>query len=113
MHGSSVMTFITHRSSRLATPAADPRLVMAVRRVLWLGVTLVLAVPAARGYNAWFGWMPLWLLGMPLAALWSLHRFQMPGLPSRRTKVRTRQRRAGAQARRRPQRGAQRNASAA
>lgn len=74
------------------TPAPDPRLDRALRHLLLLGAVLVLAVPAARGHNAWIGALPLWLLGMPLASWWALHRFRLPrraavpviGLPRRR-----------------------------
>ena len=32
------------------------------------GLTLVATVPAARAFSETFGWMPLWLLGMPASA---------------------------------------------
>lgn len=60
--------------------APDPRLVRALARLAGLGLVLVLALPAARGHSAWLGWLPLWLLGMPLSALWALHRFPLPRL---------------------------------
>ena len=50
----------------------DPRLVLILRRIAIVGAALVVAVPAARGYNTWLGAMPLWLLAMPLASLWAL-----------------------------------------
>ncbi len=37
----------------------------------FLGVVAMLSLPAARGIGP-LGWMPLWLLGMPLAALAAL-----------------------------------------
>lgn len=49
-----------------------------LRHAVILGTLAVLLIPAARGSNAWFGWLPLWLVGMPLAAWWALHRFQLP-----------------------------------
>lgn len=58
--------------------APDPRLEYCLRRAVLIGAMLVLAVPAARGQNLWFGAMPLWLLGMPLASWWALHRFRLP-----------------------------------
>lgn len=58
--------------------ACDPRLELALRRIVLVGATLVLAVPAARGASAWLGALPLWLLGMPLASWWALHRFRLP-----------------------------------
>lgn len=42
------------------------------------GVALVLVWPAARGHSEWIGWLPLWLVGMPLAAWWALYRFRLP-----------------------------------
>jgi len=59
-----------------------------LRHAVILGALAVLLVPAARGSSQWFGWLPLWLLGMPLAAWWSLRRFPLPKvalrLPRRR-----------------------------
>ena len=88
----------------LAVPAADPRLERGLRTLLIAGLALVVLLPAARGHSDWLGWMPLWLVGMPAMAWWSLHRFR---LPPRSQSVRgsmapQRRRRAGAQARRRP-----------
>lgn len=37
-----------------------------------LGAIAIASLPAARADNAWFGCMPLWLLGMPLASLAAL-----------------------------------------
>lgn len=51
-----------------------------LRQLVILGALAVLLIPAARGSSAWFGWLPLWLLGMPLAAWWSLRRFPLPKL---------------------------------
>lgn len=56
----------------------DPRLESALRRLVAWGAVAVVLLPAARGHNDWFGWMPLWLLGMPLSAWWALHRFALP-----------------------------------
>lgn len=59
-----------------------------LREVVIVGTLVVLLVPAARGSNEWLGWLPLWLVGMPLAAWWSLRRFPLPRvalrLPRRR-----------------------------
>ena len=63
-----------------------------------LGALAVLLVHAARGSSPWFGWLPLWLLGMPLAAWWSLRRFPLPKVALRLP------RRRRAQARRRQSR---------
>lgn len=75
---------------------ADPRLLRGVRQLALAGLALVLVWPAARGSSAWLGWLPMWLIGMPLAAWWALLRFPLPHL-SRLPKVR----RTGGQARRR------------
>jgi hypothetical protein len=81
--------------------AVDARLEHAMRRLVLVGVALVVALPAARGYNPWFGAMPLWLLAMPLVAWWALHRFRLPRVRSA-VPVAPRRRRHVAQARRRP-----------
>jgi hypothetical protein len=83
-----------------ASPRPDPRLERILRTVILAGLALVLALPAARGYSQWLGWMPLWLVGMPLAAWWSLYRFRLPSRAAAVTQSRPR-RRHRAQARRR------------
>lgn len=40
-----------------------------LRHALAMGIAAVVLIPAARGVSPTFGWLPLWLLGMPLAAL--------------------------------------------
>ena len=77
---------------------ADPRLEAVLRRVLFTGLALVVAVPAARGSSAWLGALPLWLLAMPAVSWWALHRFRLP----RMARTPSRRRRRSAQARRRP-----------
>lgn len=89
---------IARRSSRAAGDI-DPRLDHALRQIVLIGLIAVLALPAARGHNAWLGWMPLWLLGMPLSAWWALHRFRLPRGAA--ATVRPMRRRIRAQARRR------------
>jgi hypothetical protein len=64
-----------------SNPACDHRLDLAMRRIVLVGAALVLAVPAARGHSFWLGALPLWLLGMPLASWWALHRFPLPRWP--------------------------------
>ena len=60
----------------------------ALRQAVILGTLAVLLIPAARGSSEWLGWLPLWLVGMPLAAWWSLRGFPLPEvavrLPRRR-----------------------------
>lgn len=82
---------------------SDPRLESGLRRAVLIGALLVLAVPSARGHSLWFGALPLWLVGMPLASWWALHRFRLPQAMTRTaTGAGWRRRRAGrAQARRR------------
>jgi hypothetical protein len=65
-----------------SAPAPDPRLEQALRSLMLVAVSLVVLMPAARGYSQWLGWTPLWLLGLPAVAWWSLHRFRLPW-PSR------------------------------
>lgn len=74
MHAIEIVSLMPRRE------AADPRLARALARLACLGLLLVMAWPAARGHSAWLGWLPLWLLGMPLSALWALHRFPLPRL---------------------------------
>ena len=64
----------------------DPRPERYLRTAVILGALAVLLVPAARGNSDWFGFLPLWLLGMPLAAWWSVTGFPIPriALPRRR-----------------------------
>ena len=61
----------------------DPRPERYLRTAVILGALAVLLIPAARGSSQWFGWLPLWLLGMPLAAWWSLRGFPVPALALR------------------------------
>ena len=89
-------------SSRHQEPA-DPRLLRGVRNAAVTGLMLVLLLPAARGHSDWLGWMPLWLVGMPAAAWWALHRFPLPGhkASAQESSKPARRRRPGVQARRR------------
>ncbi len=68
-----------------------------LRHAVILGTLAVLLIPAARGSSELLGWLPLWLVGMPLAAWWSLRGFPLPGATLRLP------RRRRAQAQRRPQ----------
>ncbi|HEU4992237.1 MAG TPA: hypothetical protein VFT52_07085 [Luteimonas sp.] len=85
----------------------DPRLAAALRQLLLAGIALVLVVPAARGASHWLGALPLWLVAMPAASLWALHRFPLPRLRARSASAPVaavaRPRRRGPQARRRRQ----------
>ena len=91
-------------SPKDATVTADPQLERSLRLVLLTGLALVLLLPAARGQSDWLGWLPMWLVGMPAVALWSLHRFRLPlrkAASGNDTLQSSRRRRPGAQARRR------------
>ena len=69
----------------------------ALRQAVILGTLAVLLIPAARGNSEWLGWLPLWLVGMPLAAWWSLRRFPLPEVAlrlPRRRRVQARRRSA-------------------
>ena len=95
-------------ASRSQAPAAiDPRLERALRRIVLVGLLAVMLLPAARGSSALLGWLPMWLLAMPLSAWWALHRFALPRWPQAAGMVQ-RRRRMRPQARRRgqPVRGA-------
>lgn len=76
MNARSVRRPATERVSE----CADPRLLRCVRQLALAGLALVLVWPAARGSNAWLGWLPMWLVGMPLSAWWALLRFPLPRL---------------------------------
>ena len=68
-----------------------------LRQAVILGTLAVLLIPAARGNSEWQGWLPLWLVGMPLAAWWSLRRFPLPEVAlrlPRRRRVQARRRSA-------------------
>lgn len=60
---------MTHDIRRRDDVRPDPRLLQALSGALFLGVIAMLSLPAARAANVFVGWMPLWLLGMPLVAL--------------------------------------------
>ncbi|WP_269792246.1 hypothetical protein [Stenotrophomonas sp. Iso1] len=86
----------SYRSKQESNP--DPRVLRCVRQVALAGMALVLVWPTARGYSVWMGWLPLWLVGMPLASWWALYGFRLPAAwRNRKTGV---QRRRGPQARR-------------
>ena len=72
-----------------------------MRHAVAIGVAIVALLPAARGFSPTFGWMPLWLVAMPLCAWWALHRFRVPVREADAVVPARTRRRAGAQARRR------------
>ena len=66
----------------------DPRPERILRTAVILGALAVLLLPAARGSSDWFGFLPLWLLGMPLAAWWSVSGFPLPRVAAARPRRR-------------------------
>jgi hypothetical protein len=84
-----------------ADSAIDPRVEEVLRYAVAIGAALVLLLPAARAFSTQIGWLPLWLLAMPLTAWWALHRFRLPRRAADGLPAPARRRRAGAQARRR------------
>jgi len=81
-----------------AAPLASP-LEQPLRFAIALGLFAVLLLPAGRGYSQAVGWLPLWLVAMPLSAWWALQGFALPRWPG--AGVLVRRRRRGPQARRR------------
>jgi hypothetical protein len=86
-------------AARHADPAAHDTLEAALRAAVAFGLFAVLLLPAGRGYSQAVGWLPLWLVAMPLSAWWALHGFALPRW-SRRTGALARARRRTPQARR-------------
>ena len=66
---------------RSAAVAVDPRLEEMLRATVAVGGVLVLLWPGASESHSAIGWLPLWLVGMPLAAWWAAHRFRLPRRP--------------------------------
>ena len=96
-----IAPLLTGRALIDRTPI-NPTLEGLLHYVIAIGAVLVVLLPAARGYSDTFGWLPLWLLAMPLSACWALHRFRLPGSAQpRAVTVLSRRRRPGTQARRR------------
>jgi hypothetical protein len=91
----------------------DPGLEGLLRHAVAIGAAIVLLLPAARGFSSTFGWMPLWLLVMPLSAWWALHRFRLPAREDAQAPVLRQRRRIGAQAHRRRPSGLRRRQSQA
>lgn len=52
----------------------------ALRQLVLAGLVLSLLLPWR---SDGFGFTPLWLVGMPLAAWWALHRFRLPAWPGK------------------------------
>ena len=86
----------TPAAAPLASPFEHPQ-----RLALALCQVAVLLLPAGRGYSQALGWLPLWLVAMPLSAWWALHGFALPRWPAAASGVIVRRRRRGPQARRR------------
>jgi predicted outer membrane lipoprotein len=102
----NVARFTDHHS---ATCRFDARIGACLLGALFLGIVAVLSLPAARADSAAFGWMPMWLIGMPLTSLCMFaiaNAMPFLRLPRRRTPdsspVSRRRRSGTVQARRRP-----------
>ncbi len=67
------------QSRRPAAVVVDPRLEEVLRATVAVGSVLVLLWPGANESHAAIGWLPLWLVGMPLSAWWAAHGFRLPG----------------------------------
>ena len=76
------------RRSSEAAPRPCRTVLRCVRHAALAGLALVLVWPAARGSSEWLGWLPLWLVGMPLAAWWAVLRFPLPRVSRRRPQAR-------------------------
>lgn len=88
-----------------ASHHGDDRLAEVLHVALATGVALVLLIPAARGMHAVVGWLPLWLVGMPLMACAAWRVLSPPARPVTRPLSRaipSRRRTMRAQAVRRP-----------
>lgn len=90
-----------NRSDLPAADPVDPRIEALLRYAIAIGMTLLLLLPAARGSSETLGWLPLWLLAMPLSAWWALHRFRLPVTTTTRRTLVARRARTAPQARRR------------
>ena len=86
-------SFSRRRDAAQLPDLPDPRVLRCVRHVALAGLALVLVWPAMRGSSVWIGWLPLWLVVMPLTAWWALYRFRLPvGLRQRRQRNARRER---------------------
>lgn len=54
---------------------------LVLRRTLVFGLILVVAVPQARVTTDWFGYLPMWLVGMPAVMLWAMRGYAIPSVP--------------------------------
>lgn len=69
--------------SRPVVRPVDPRLTRLLSQWVILGLLLCIALPAARGYNLWIGWLWYWLLAAPAMALCVLHRARLRAVVQR------------------------------
>lgn len=96
-----------------AAAAPESALEKALRYWFATGLLGVCLVPALRGSSEWIGWWPLWLVGMPLAAWWALHRFRLPPAPVLARRLRALRPRVQARRRHLPTRAARPRRAAA
>lgn len=57
-------------------PQPHPALGRWLLQALVAGVSVSVMLPFAQGYSAAFGWLPLWLVGLPLSAWLGWHGLQ-------------------------------------
>lgn len=95
-----------------AQPSSHDPLQRRVLQAVMAGMAAVVLLPFAQADTASFGWLPLWLVGLPIAswmALSGVRRLEahadagpaQPAALSAEAVARARRRRSGAQARRR------------
>ncbi|MGY0797452.1 hypothetical protein ACW7G0_00060 [Lysobacter sp. A286] len=72
-----------NRSDRVAIDPIDPRIEDVLRYASAIGATLLVLLPAARGSSEMIGWLPLWLLVMPLSGWWLVRQVRRPRLAGR------------------------------
>ncbi|MCF7221523.1 hypothetical protein [Marilutibacter chinensis] len=72
-------TSFSGRAEPRPYPHPHPLLDEVLRGAVAIGALLLILVPETRGMHPQLGWLPLWLLGMPLVAWWAAYRFPLPG----------------------------------
>jgi hypothetical protein len=62
------------RNSSTIVPINDTPWVTSLQAWLVIGSGVLICVPAARGIDPWFGWLPFWLVVAPAIDLFVLRR---------------------------------------
>ncbi|MEN1956031.1 hypothetical protein WCE34_08040 [Luteimonas sp. MJ204] len=60
--------FHSVRLAAAAVPAGPDWVARGVLALMFLALVAMLSLPQARGDSASFGWVPLWLAGLPVTA---------------------------------------------